>query len=663
MFNTDFPKERRKFPLRKRLAYKFDNLMAGSGLSIFLGLLVLLMLTLFILFALRIAMGAILPDETLETLPEMFWRTYMQLIDAGAIEEDGDSHLLNKLLGSLSIGAGLIFFSALVAFISNRFEQKLGELRKGKSAVMEHGHTLILGFDVQALEIIRQLIIAGRHQKNGAIVVVSEMDKMEMDDYLADQITGRGKTRIITRSGNISNTAFIRKMSISDARSVIIMNRANVIDTPKKRDKGDARVLETIVAVVAAAGESYLPPIVAQLHSAKNMNLAENIAPGRVSIIDTNDILACILVYTSLNPGLALVYSNLVGFKRPGIYFYRPPSGWKGHSFGKLQFHFIHSVLMGFRSASGKIQLNPSPDHMPADEDDGIFLAASQSAIRFYPKQVITPRKQDFFIKKSRIVIEKQLIVGWNSKIITTVHEYAKSMRDGSRIDVVVQKDNEAMRTVIGELHDFYSSERNIRIRLLAGDIYENKFLDELQPVAYNNVVILAEELGQVEEVDLRSISRLLAFRHYFREQHRKTGAPVTTNLITEIIDSEKPEVFSCAGAGDYLIPHKIVSEIMAQISQTPDLKRVYSDIFNEECMEIYVKPAELFFLDIPLRVTFADCMEAAQLRREVCLGVKIGKEAADPDRNYGLYLPPDKNVVFELGKQDALVTVAETIN
>jgi len=65
------------------------------------------------------------------------------------------------------------------------------------------------------------------------------------------------------------------------------------------------------------------------------------------------------------------------------------------------------------------------------------------------------------------------------------------------------------------------------------------------------------------------------------------------------------------------------------------------------------------FFEFIPLRVSFADCIAAAQLRGEVCLGVKIEKQAGMPDKNYGLYLPPDKNFIFNLDKQDALVTFA----
>ncbi|MDM8555516.1 hypothetical protein QUF75_12355 [Desulfococcaceae bacterium HSG7] len=661
--HTAHLRDRRQFTLRERLAYKFDNLMSGSGLPIFMTLVALMLLLMLVLFMLRILLSILLPDDTLKTFAEMFWRTYLQLIDAGGIEEDGEAHLLNKLLGTVSVGAGLIFFSALVAFISNQFNQNLEELRKGKSAVIESGHTLILGFDAQVMEIIEQLIIASRYQKRGAIVMVSELDKVEMDDYLTDQIADRQRTRIITRSGNTCNTAFIRKMSISKARSIIITNRANVIDAPEIRDKGDAKVLETIVAVVAAVGEARLPPIVAQLHSARNSNLAENIAPGKVTIIDTDDILACILVYTSLNPGLASVYSNIVGFEQPGIYFYRAPLGWKGYSFGKLQFHFIKSVLMGFINPSGEILLNPSLDYVPSDEDGGVFLAADQAAVTFYHTQVITPRKQVFFMRKSRIMIEKQLIVGWNSKITITVHEYAQSMRDGSQIDVVVQKDDADRQTIISKLNDFYSSAKNIRIRLLYGDVHESAFIDELQPCAYNNVVILAEELGRVEEVDLRSISRLLAFRHYFRQYQRKKERPVKTNLITEIIDSEKPEVFSYAGANDFLIPHKIVSQIMAQVSQEPALKKIYEDIFNEQGNEIYVKPVELFFRNIPLRVSFADCMSAAQLREEVCLGVKIGQEATAPDKNYGLYLPPDKNYLFDLDEQDALVTLAENRN
>lgn len=653
-------KRDRTISVRERLQYKFDNLMARGGSAILLGLFVLIMFTLLVIFLLRVGAGVILPDNSLQDIPDMLWRSFTQIIDAGGIEADEPSTRLNKFIGILSVMLGLVFFSALVAFITNEFTLKVESLRKGKSGVIENGHTLILGFGAEIIEIIEQLILANEYKKKSCVVALSNTDKAVMDDILKEEIKDRKNTRIITRSGDISNTKTIRKMSATQASSIIILNTATVIDPPDIRDKADAKVLESIIAVAAATDAAHLPPVVAQLHSDKTKRLAETIAPGKIIVIDTNDILARVLVATSLNRGLASVYSNLVGFKRNGIFLHKPKSGWLNHPFGKLQFHFNNSILLGFRTSGGEILLNPRPDFVPADGDEGIILAADSTLIKLFRKQVIAPLEQPFFMKKSRILLEKQLIFGWNSKIHIIIDEYAKSMREGSSIDIVVSNPDRVIQTQISTAQERY---KKIRINLLERDQSVIDFLTQLDFLKYDTVLVLAEESGVVEDVDLKTVSLLMKFRYAFENLEQQGAKRLNTNLVTEVIDSEKADVFLRAGAKDFLIPHKFVSELIAQISQQPDLKKVYDHLFEEAGSDIYVKPIELYFKNIPVTATFADCMLAAQNRAEVCLGVRIGAEETSIERNYGLYLPPDKNIIFDLNESDSLVTLAENRN
>ena len=165
-----------KPPIRDRLQYKFDNLMAKGGVGILAALLVLIAITMLFMFSLRVIIGNIFPDETLQGISNMLWRVFMQITDAGGIVEDTESSFLNKLVGIISIFIGLIFFSALVAFISNQFSIKAESLRKGKSAVFEKGHTLVLGFGIQIVDIIKQLIIASYPHGKSSIVIFSETD-------------------------------------------------------------------------------------------------------------------------------------------------------------------------------------------------------------------------------------------------------------------------------------------------------------------------------------------------------------------------------------------------------------------------------------------------------------------------------------------------------
>ena len=113
-------------------------------------------------------------------------------------------------------------------------------------------------------------------------------------------------------------------------------------------------------------------------------------------------------------------------------------------------------------------------------------------------------------------------------------------------------------------------------------------------------------------------------------------------------------------GVQDFIISNRFVSMILSQISEDADIKRVYDDLFEEDGSEIYLKPATLYFEELPVEVTFADMMGIAQKREEICLGVKIKEHEHDEDRNFGVKLIPEKTTRYTLGPEDSLVVVAE---
>lgn len=90
-------------------------------------------------------------------------------------------------------------------------------------------------------------------------------------------------------------------------------------------------------------------------------------------------------------------------------------------------------------------------------------------------------------------------------------------------------------------------------------------------------------------------------------------------------------------------------------------MKQVYDDLFQEEGSEIYVKPAWLYFEQLPAQVRFAELMRMAQKRNgEVCIGYKLHALEHDAEKNFGVSLVPPKDQMVLIGHQDALVVVAE---
>jgi hypothetical protein len=643
----------RKHGFSAKLKYSFDNFMSRGGFSIFLSLMMLFIGAFVVMGTVRYVANLIMPDKDFAEISNQLWRVFLQISDAGSIAEDSDFNVLNKIVGIITIFLGLVLFSSLVAFITSQFEAKLSELRKGKSPVIEKNHTLILGFGDRVLEIIRELIIANESEKSPAIVVLSDKEKDEMDDFFNERIEDRKTTRIVTRSGVTSSLQILRKVSVESAKSIVILNDTTVDASEEEKELADARVLKTIMAVESCTGEENVPPIIAEIHLESKRRLAQTIS-DQVHTIEEHSLLAKLMVQTSRITGLAKVYDNLVGFEGDEFYYYRPKDGWNGEKYSDIIFHFPTCCLLGYRTGNGDVVVNPDPDTKFGDDFEALLLAEDDSAIRYVKKPVMVNPVMGEVAKPLAKKPENQLIVGWSKKAGIIVDEYSNYLVEGSTIDVVVGDASAEMKEYFGSIQKKHTA---IKMNLISADIHHIETIASLKPDKYDNVIILKEDGGNSELRDSETIATLLGFRHYFKKNNM---TDLKTQLISEVADSDNIEVIQEVGVKDFLISNKFVSKIYAQASEDPDVLKAYDELFKAEGSEIYIKPAKLFINNFPAQMRFADICATAIKRKETCFGVRIASEENDASKNNGIYVNPDKEKIFSITKDDLFITLAE---
>lgn len=640
-----------KTSFSSKMKYSFDNFMSKGGLSVFMALLFLFVISFVIMSVIRFIGNLAVPENTAISLQDQLWRVFLQISDAGAVAEDGDASIINKVFGIITIFLGLVLFSSLVAFITSQFEAKLDELRKGKSRVIEKDHTLILGFGDRVLEIIRELVIANESEKSPAIIVLSSEEKDEMDDFFRDRIEDLKTTRIITRSGVSSSQQMLQKVSINEAKSIIILNDA-MVDAPDDEKKlADARVLKTIMAVIACTDEEKLPPVVAEIHQENIRKLARSIS-SQITTIEEHSLLAKLIVQTSRVSGLAAVYDNLVGFDGDEFYYYQPDGGWNGLTYEQLLFHFPNCCLLGYRDSTGNVVVNPLPDTVMSDDFEALLLAEDDSTIHFSKKAVPFILPEGKPSEPITTPIEKELIVGWTEKSSIIVDEYSDYLPDNSSIDVIVYEITDVIRK---EFQDIADKNPKIKMNLIEGDIHQEGMVANLKPELYDNVIILKSDGGVAELRDSETIATLLEFRHYFRS----LGTEVKTQLVSEVADSDNVEVIQRVGVKDFLISNKFVSKIYAQISEDPEIMKAYDELFKAEGSEIYLKPVSLF-IQKDGEYSFADICAAAIKRNETCFGVRLMADSDNSQNGYGINVNPEKSKMFTLTQADYLITLAE---
>ncbi len=666
------------YSLRQKLRYKFDNFMSRGGRSIFLGLVTFFILALIVCAILRIGIdsapyemvgdterekahtGGDTPADSLGVTHHVFM-TFLFLSDPGTMAYDIDSSPWYKVSAVFAGMFGVVIFSALIAFITTALDQKIRELKKGHSRVIEEDHTLILGWNERVVEILRELMLANESEDDPCVVILSKKDKEEIDDFLNLHLKDRKNTRVVTRSGAESSLVNLEIASVASSKSVIVLASCNPAASAEEKSNSDNIVIKTILAVVASLPEDSEAPIVAEIFLERNRQVVEEISPNIVTV-DTNDILSKILVQTSRSVGLSVVYAEMLSFDGCEMYFHQDK--WGDISFGDLAFHFPDGIPMGILREDGELLINPPIDRAMEKTDSILILAEDDSTIHYKKKPVAKGRDlKPTGEQQQKDVKERELIIGWTEKVETIIREYADYVSEGSQIDVMLrlngdEKNGDSREHIIDEIERVNADLPSVSVSLIDQDPLTTQGLIAAEPFQYDNIIILSQgKVDEDERTDSETIVILLLLRNIFKK-HPDNGK--NTKLITEVLDSENQDLVARAGVHDFLISNRVISMLLAQISENAEIKRVYDDLFSEDGSEIYLKPATLYFEEFPVEVTYADMIRVAQAREEVCLGVKLKSLERALDQNFGVKLIPDKNATYTLTPEDTLVVLSE---
>ena len=238
-------------PTKRRLAllrYRFDNALSRGPLVV-IAYLALLSLSIVVLAGVIAALASFtFGGGNGSTFGESLWQALLRTLDSGTFA--ADTAWPTRALALVITLAGIFLAGSLIGLIANAVDQKVEDLRRGRSAVVEVGHTVILGWSPQVPRIIGELVVANESERHASVVVLAREDKTVMEHELHERIHDHRTTRIVCRSGDPSVPDNLRRASIETARSVVVVR-----DTD-----GDAGVVKAVLAV------RVIDPTFAQAH-------------------------------------------------------------------------------------------------------------------------------------------------------------------------------------------------------------------------------------------------------------------------------------------------------------------------------------------------------------------------------------------------------------
>ncbi|NDB35951.1 MAG: hypothetical protein EB023_11570 [Flavobacteriia bacterium] len=306
-----------KYSIKERFRYYFENTFSTGPLGVIRWLAIMSLITILFLGLVIVIFGISAEPDSPDSLSfiEGAWQSLMATLDSGTM--GGDMGWAFRMVRFAATLVGIFMISILIGVISAAIDAKIEDIRKGKSKVLEAGHTLILGWSEKIFPILQQIILANENQRKARIVVFAEMDKVEMEDAIREKIQDFKTTKIIVRSGNPMISNEIQIVNPNDARSIIVLSPDS--------DEADISVIKTVMSLTNSPLRKSDPyHIVAEIKDESNMEAAELVGQGEASFIFTADLIARITAQTCRQSGLAIIYTDLLRFEGDEIYFQEP---------------------------------------------------------------------------------------------------------------------------------------------------------------------------------------------------------------------------------------------------------------------------------------------------------------------------------------------------
>ncbi len=291
--------------LRERLSYRFDRFMERGTVALILGLgIVSVVLIVAIVIVLVILRG----DEGIP-IPQLLWMSMMRTLDPGTM--GGDEGSPQFRFGMLAVTlTGIFIISTLIGILSNGIGDKLAELRKGRSRVLERDHVLILGWSQQVFPVIAELIEAGVSRRRTTIVVLADRDRVEMEDAIRERVPIPRRVRIVCRSGRPTSLADLRIGNPDEARAIVILQSDG--------DDPDVNVLKSILALTGRADRRPEPyRIVAEVKDQASAGIAKLIAGAEVHLLLADELVSRIVAQTCRQTGLSVGVSRAARLRGP----------------------------------------------------------------------------------------------------------------------------------------------------------------------------------------------------------------------------------------------------------------------------------------------------------------------------------------------------------
>lgn len=664
----------------KRMRYSFHQQIT-TGTRALLALLALVALAVVLVASAIITLLHIIPEGGNPlSFPEGAWEALMRTLDPGTMGND-QGWAFRTVMLAVTL-AGLCTVAALFSIFSNGLQERFTELRKGRSEVLERGHTIILNWSPSIIDVIREIAEANRSQlfpqslrtaltslfrphppqglpltrRTPRIVIVADRDNVLMQDDIHSRLSDNrfARRQVICRRGDPTDLADLRLTAPKHARAIVILS-------PEGKDP-DAHVIKTVLALAHDPERRDRPVasaynIVAAIQDRDNAEIVKTVGaraepPSAAHPVLADDLIAQVMVHACLQPGLGEVFSTLLKFE--GAEFYPTVhSALVGQSFRAALLAFENCIPIGLASPRG-VFLNPALDHLIEEGDQLIVIAHDDSTIRL--SAVAAKRSEALSETRPRPTVtadersgERVLLLGWNHRAPLIVRDLGQYLPRGSELTIAADASTfDRVRARVAADAPMLSCDwRDV-------DTGNRDAIRAIDPLSFDHVLVLGySDVMEAQSADTRTMVTLLHLRNL------QDGAQARIKVVSEIIDVRNPELAEVTCADEYVVSNRLVSRMLAQVAENPVIADVFKELLDVKGPELRLNPVRDYGFGAGSKVTFAEVIDAAASRGDIAIGYSAPPPGFDEGQcTHQIILNPDQKTTFTCAAEAKIVVL-----
>ena len=648
--------------MNKRIKYLFYKQFTKGTHRLYIWLTLLSLIPL-VLVSLIIFISAIFnPELNPVGKNNSFWQTFLSqlltALDPGnflvfelVAESRPSQSLLFIICSLLSLFSGLMVVATLIGIVSSSIENVMLSFKKGKTLVVEKDHMIILGWNDQIFSIIKELEIAHENTKQICIVIMSSQETEIMRDEIENRVSLKNLD-IVYRSGNILDIEDLKKISIKDSKSIIVL--ADISD----RDAQAFKIVLTINKLTPGNFEFKTDfSVVVAMEDEENIQLLKQISKNTITIFNIHLLQSRIIAQCCRQTGLSVVYNDLLDFDGEEIYFLKINTAnnpkhriFLEKSFQDISFMLNDAILIGVFT-NNECVIQPDKKYLFKDGDELILIQNDDDEpeiiedLIYHEHLVCLSGNLDETLKNI-------LLINWNEDAPYILQDLNVYLQAESNVDVIINSERLSVLDI-----NKLKEKNKLLGKFIEEDNLSQQVLRNLNLAQYDSIVLLSDniipDIVLSNASDAKSIITLLQLRIVL-DNLNKSDIPI----ISQIQNPTSRDLMENEASYDVIVSNKLVGNYTCQLAENSKLELVFDEILQPDGSEFYMRDIRKY-IKLNEKINFYTLCKSAGKRNEIVIGYKI--KAEESLTNHGIYINPLKSEELVFHEGDQIIVLSES--